>query len=223
MKNKKQKTEQNKKPDEKEINISSEESTEDEKEFRLERILAETRYISERDAMRKAAEKYSPRPEMDEIFSTADKKIRLTNNNPLEMDKITDEQKQDNSIKGEKNAATMQAQMLMDSDDEESIVNLTPEIPEGAEIAEDVIEDSPVFSEVDPEIGAMFASSDGSLDILRDKPASKDRYAGNYEKKFGVKKPSPDAKTIRSKVPMYKEDSEVEKLHVKAGRFSEVV
>ena len=220
MKRKKNKPEQNK-PEVKEVNIASEGAEKgSEKEFRLEQILAETRYISERDAMRKAAEKYSPRPEMDEIFSTADKKIRLTNSNPLELDK---EEKDDNAIKGEKNAATMQAQMLMDSDDEESVVNLTPEIPEGAEIAEDVIEESPVFSEVDPEIGTMFNAEDGSLEILREKRSGAGRYEGNYEKKFGVKKPAPDAKTIRSKVPVYKDEDEIEQLHVKAGRFSEVV
>ena len=53
------------------IDISSQISAEDEndKNFRLEQILAETRYISEQDAMRKAAEKYGARPHMDEIFS----------------------------------------------------------------------------------------------------------------------------------------------------------
>ena len=222
MRNKKQKPE-HQVSDSQKINISSETVDTNEKEFRLEQILAETRYISERDAMRKAAEKYGVRPEMDEIFSTADKKIRLTNNNPLDMDK-EEPPAEENSIQGEKNVATMQAEMLMDSEDEEeSVINLTPEIPEDAEIAEDVIEDTPVFSEVDPEIGTMFSSDDGTLDILKDKPSTNIARDDNYEKKFGVKKPKPDAKTIRSKVPVYKEDDEIEKLHVKAGRFSEVV
>ncbi len=219
MKNKKQNNDlKNEK-----INISSNSSAEPKKEFKLEQILAETRYISERDAMKKAAEKYGARPEMDEIFSTADKKVRLTNRNPLEIDENKTEKEENNSIKGEKNAATMQAELIMDSDDENQIINLTPEIPEGAEIAEDVIEESPVFSEVDPEIGAMFSPSDGTLDVLKDEPSKKNPYEGNYEKKFGIKKPAPDAKTVRSKVPVYKQDSEVEKLHVKAGRFSQVV
>lgn len=219
MKNKKQNNDlKNEK-----INISSNSSAEPKKEFKLEQILAETRYISERDAMKKAAEKYGARPEMDEIFSTADKKVRLTNRNPLEIDENKTEKEENNSIKGEKNAATMQAELIMDSEDENQIINLTPEIPEGAEIAEDVIEESPVFSEVDPEIGAMFSPSDGTLDVLKDEPSKKNPYEGNYEKKFGIKKPAPDAKTVRSKVPVYKQDSEVEKLHVKAGRFSQVV
>lgn len=221
MRNKKQKPESKNVSDSQEINISGETLDTDEKEFRIERILAETRYISERDAMRKAAEKYGARPEMDEIFSTADKKVRLTNSNPLDIDKIEKENEK-NSIQGEENIATMQAEMMMDSD-EDKIINLTPEIPEGAEIAEDVIEDSPFFTDVDPEIGTMFGTGDGSLDILRDKPSDKYSTDLNYEKKYGVKKPSPDAKTVSSKVPVYKGDDGVEKLHVKAGRFSEVV
>lgn len=205
------------------INISAEAVPESDTEFKLEQILAENRYNSERAAMRKAAEKYGVRPEMDEIFSTADKKVRLTNSNPLELDKEPEKNSADNGIQGEKNVTTMQAEIAMDTDDENKVINLTPEIPEGAQIAEDVIEDSPVFSEVDPEIGTMFSSSDGTLEILRDKSPDKNSYAGNYEKKFGVKMPAPDAKTVQSKVPVYKEDNEVEKLHVKAGRFSDVV
>ncbi|MBR1731213.1 MAG: hypothetical protein IJ725_02125, partial [Ruminococcus sp.] len=203
------------------IDISAQASTneEDEKRFRLEQILAETRFISEQDAMRKAAEKYGARPQMDEIFSTTDKKVRLTNSNPLELD---DEEKKDtNAIQGEKNATTMQAEIMMENfDNDNNVINLTPEIPEGAKVAEDVIEDSPELSEVDPEIGSMFSAGDDSFDILRQKG---DKASGNYEKKFGVKKPAPDAKTVESKVPVYKKNNDIDEIHLKAGRFSQVV
>ncbi len=195
------------------INGEAPAEEQEQKEFRIEQILAETRYISEQDAMRKAAAKYRARPEMDEIFSNASKEVRLTNNNPLELDKPDD-----NSIRGEKNATTMQAQMMMDSD-EDRVINLTPEIPEGARVAEDVIEDSPELAEVNPEIGSMFDMDDESMKALKDKSG----YSGNYEKKFGIRKPSPDAKTVESKVPVYKQDEDVEMVHVKAGRFSAVV
>ncbi len=213
MKNKKQIEDSGK------IDISTEESAENQKDFKLEQILAETRYISERDAMRKAAEKYGARPRMDEIFSNTSKEVRLTNKNPLEIDDET--QPDDNSIRGEKNATTMQAEIMMDTpeEEEERVINLTPEIPEGTTVAEDVIEDSPVLSEVDPEIGSMFSTGDDSLEILK---ADENR-ENSYEKKYGVKKPSPDARTVESKVPVYRHDSDIEKLHVKAGRFSEVV
>ena len=186
-------------------------------EFKIEKIIAETKYISERDAMRKAAEKYGSRPQMDEIFSNADKQVRLKNKNPLELD---DEKEDPNAIQGEKTATTMQAQIIMDSfEAENNVINLTPEIPEGAQVAEDVIEDSPELSEVNPETGSMFSTGDDSLDVL--KPDSKDDTS--YEKKYGVKKPAPDAKTVESRVPVYQNDAEAEKIHVKAGRFSQVV
>ncbi|MBQ7504857.1 MAG: hypothetical protein IJT79_06030 [Ruminococcus sp.] len=208
------------------IDISAQVSAdeESEKNFRLEQILAETRFISEQDAMRKAAEKYGARPHMDEIFSNADKKVRLTNSNPLDLDKEEEEKKEANAIQGEKNATTMQAEIMMETfENDNNVVNLTPEIPEGTKVAEDVIEDSPELSEVDPEIGSMFGAGDNSFDILRNKSANKEQGAGSYEKKFGVKKPSPDAKTVESKVPVYKTESDVDEIHLKAGRFSQVV
>ena len=164
------------------IDISSQISAEDEndKNFRLEQILAETRYISEQDAMRKAAEKYGARPHMDEIFSNTSKKVRLTNSNPLDLDKEEEEKKDSNAIQGEKNATTMQAQIMMETfENDNNVVNLTPEIPEGTKVAEDVIEDSPELSEVDPEIGSMFGASDNSFDILRKKQENKEQGAGN--------------------------------------------
>lgn len=218
MKNKK-KLEESQKIDISSTSVPSEES---EQSFRLEQILAETRFISEQDAMRKAAEKYGARPQMDEIFSTAEKKVRLTNSNPLDLDKEEEEAK--NAIRGEKNATTMQAEIMMESfDNENNVINLTPEIPDGAQVAEDVIEDSPELSEVDPEIGSMFSAGDESFDILRKKSDDKTQVAGNYEKKYGVKKPAPDAKTVESKVPVYKIDDESDRIHLKAGRFSQVV
>ena len=216
MKRKKQKE------DSKKINISKETSPASDEEFKLEQILAENRYNSERDAMKKMAEKYGVRPEMDEIFSTTDKKVRLTNSNPLELDNEKPEGKP-SVQEDETTEATVQAQLAMDSEEDNKIINLTPMLREGTRIAEDVIEDSPEFSEVDPELGTMFSADDEDFEVLREKPDGKNKYAGNYEKKFGVKKPAPDAKTVKSKVPVYQQDSEVEKVHVKAGRFSAVV
>lgn len=201
------------------IDISSnpEEIKED---FPIEKILEETHYITEQDAMKKAAEKYGARPEMDEIFSNADKQIRLTNKNPLEIDTDQDNKAEDSSIADPKTAATMEAQILMDSPEDKEIVNLTPELPKDAKIAEDVIEDSPEFSEVNPEAGTVFDTD--SSDAPK-KTAPSGYKAGNYEKIFGVKKPSPQAKTVESKVPVYQQNEEINQVHVKAGKFSAVV
>ncbi len=211
------------------IDISSQ-PEESREEFKIDQILEETRYITEQDAMKKAAEKYGARPELDEIFSNADKQVRLTNKNPLDIDKEDSKEadEENNRIVDSKTAATIEAQIIMDSpidededQDEEQIVNLTPDIPEGAKIAEDVIEDSPEFSEVNPETGTVF---DTEYTEETDKAEKKTNYkAGNYEKIFGIKKPSPEAKTVESRVPVYQQSEEVEQVHVKAGRFSEVV
>ena len=203
------------------INISQE-PIESSTDFRIERILAEARYITEQDAMKKAAEKYGARPDMDEIFSNTDKQVRLTNNNPLEIDlKKENDEVESKTIVGDKTATTMQAEILFNAPNEEpqQVVRLTPEIPEGAQVAEDVIEDSEEFSEVNPESDSVIFQDE----LLEKAQEPKKHKEGNYEKIFGIKKPSPQAKTVESKVPVYKREEEVQQIHVKAGRFSSVV
>ncbi len=209
------------------IDISSQ-PEESREEFKIDQILEETHYITEQDAMKKAAEKYGARPELDEIFSNADRQVRLTNKNPLDIDKEESKElkEENNQIVDSKTAATIEAQIIMDSpvdeeEDEEQIVHLTPDIPEGAKIAEDVIEDSPEFSEVNPEAGTVFDMENTEAPVKAEKKIS--YKAGNYEKIFGIKKPSPEAKTVESRVPVYQQNEDVEQVHVKAGRFSEVV
>lgn len=187
----------------------------------IDKIIEETHYITEQDAMKKAAEKYGARPQMDEIFSTAEKKVRLVNVDPLSL------KEKEVEIVGENTATTMQAELIMETPVEEDapIVNLTPEIPEGAQVAEDVITDSPEFSEVNPEKGTMYATEEILINDLKGKAediTEKDKQ-GDYEKIFGIKKPSPDARTVESKVPVYQPEDDVEKVHVKVGRFSAVV
>jgi cation transport ATPase len=207
------------------IDISSQQE-ESKEEFKIDQILEETHYITEQDAMKKAAEKYGARPEMDEIFSNADKQIRLTNKNPLDIDKENVEEipAESEEVVDSKTAATIEAQIIMDSpvndEDREEIVNLTPDIPEGAKIAEDVIEDSEEFSEVNPETGTVFNMDEKHPENTENKKSEK---AGNYEKIFGVKKPSPEAKTVQSRVPVYQQSQDTKEIHVKAGRFSQVV
>lgn len=49
----------------------------------------------------------------------------------------------------------------------------------------------------------------------------KEEIKGNYEKLFGIKKPK--TQVIISKVPVYQREEEVDKVHIRAGRFSTVV
>ncbi len=98
-----------------------------EKELEIESILEETHYLADQEEMEKTAQKYRAKPKMDEIFSNASKKPRLKNDSPLDVDDVeTAEEVPDfkNTIVGEKNAATMQASLMMDGSDEEV---MTPE------------------------------------------------------------------------------------------------
>lgn len=90
------------------------------KELEIESILEETHYLADQERMEQTAQKYRAKPKIEEIFSNADKKPRLKNTNPL------DESEPDtsNSIVGDKTAATMQAEFIMDGNDDDLV---TPE------------------------------------------------------------------------------------------------
>lgn len=101
------------------------------RELEIESILEETHYLADQEKMERTAKKYRAKPKMTEIFSNADKKPRLTNDNPLDVaveyaELVTDTTK---TIVGEKNAATMQASLIMDGSDEEV---LTPQKAQSA-------------------------------------------------------------------------------------------
>lgn len=90
------------------------------KELEIESVLEETHYLADQERMEQTAQKYRAKPKIEEIFSNADKKPRLKNTNPL------DESEPDtsNSIVGDKTAATMQAELIMDGNDDDLV---TPE------------------------------------------------------------------------------------------------
>lgn len=90
------------------------------KELEIESILEEPHYLADQERMEQTAQKYRAKPKIEEIFSNADKKPRLKNTNPL------DESEPDtsNSIVGDKTAATMQAELIMDGNDDDLV---TPE------------------------------------------------------------------------------------------------
>lgn len=90
------------------------------KELEIESILEENHYLADQERMEQTAQKYRAKPKIEEIFSNADKKPRLKNTNPL------DESEPDtsNSIVGDKTAATMQAELIMDGNDDDLV---TPE------------------------------------------------------------------------------------------------
>ena len=76
------------------------------KELEIQSILDERNRIADQEQMKKNAQKYRAKPKIQEIFSNADKKPRLKNENPLELDS-ENKKKPDvsNTIVGEKTAA----------------------------------------------------------------------------------------------------------------------
>lgn len=90
------------------------------KELEIESILEETHYLADQERMEQTAQKYRAKPKIEEIFSNADKKPRLKNTNPLDESELDTS----NSIVGDKTAATMQAELIMDGNDDDLV---TPE------------------------------------------------------------------------------------------------
>ena len=107
------------------------------KELEIQSILDERNRIADQEQMKKNAQKYRAKPKIQEIFSNADKKPRLKNENPLELDS-ENKKKPDvsNTIVGEKTAATMKAELLMDGNRSGEKVQTPEEAEEAAAKAE---------------------------------------------------------------------------------------
>lgn len=88
------------------------------REREIEDILRETHYLADREKMERVAQRYRVKPKMDDIYSNTSKKSRLKNESPLDIEDT------ENIIVGDKNAATMQASMMMDGSEQKV---LTPQ------------------------------------------------------------------------------------------------
>lgn len=203
------------------------------RELEIQSILEETHYLADQEKMEKVAEKYRAKPKMDDIFSNANKKPRLTNESPLEVDKTVTE----NAIVGEKTATTIQASMVLDGNNEEEVktpeqaieeenefVTLTPEYDEGTCISGEVLGEVDQFKENSSHIESI-----NTIDIdMNSEPTEQEEpkeEKSKYEELFGVKNgvEGQPAKKVVSKVPVYKQENPRHILNVKAGKFSDVV
>lgn len=106
------------------------------KELEIQSILDERHQIADREQMKKNAQKYRAKPKLQEIFSNADKKPRLKNENPLDLDK-KEAAKSDaeHVIVGEKTAATMKTELLMDGNQSGEKVKTPEELAEEQRLA----------------------------------------------------------------------------------------
>ena len=95
------------------------------KELEIQSILEESHELAESEQMKKTAQRYRAKPKVEDIFSNADKKPRLTNADPLTVveekkkkDRKILKRKSENSIVGDKTATTMQTELMMDGSSE---------------------------------------------------------------------------------------------------------
>ena len=106
------------------------------KELEIQSILDERHRIADQEKMKKTAQRYRAKPKVQEIFSNADKKPRLKNESPLDLEKKEAEKADESTvIVGEKTAATMKTELLMDGNQTGEKVKTPEELEEEAKAA----------------------------------------------------------------------------------------
>ena len=236
-----------------ELNREQEKKNDLLKELEIQSILDETHQLADDEKMKKIADKYRAKPKMADIFSNADKKPRLKNDHPLDLDK--EKPDESNAIVDDKTAATMQTELIMDGSkediktpeqlekeaeeaakkaaeeaakkaEEEKIVTLAPEYDEDTQFSGEVLGEVDTFRENNAI--ESFNTIDIDVDGEEYKKAQEQKEAeekSRYEELFKIKN-APDGKPpkkVVSKVPVYRPDEPRNTLNIKAGRFSEVV
>ena len=217
------------------------------KELEIENILAETHEMADREKMKRTAQKYRVKPKIADIFSNADMKPRLTNANPLDLDK----EENNNTIVGDKNAATIQAELIMDGADEKvqtpeeaereakenaereteeeapqepgKIVTLTPEYAEDTKFSGEVLSTADTFKEapVIENITSIDIEVPDKENVQQEQPAEPSE-PEKIEPETS-EKPEKPLERVVAKVPIYRPEDPKDMLNIKAGRFSEVV
>ncbi|MBQ9742540.1 MAG: hypothetical protein IJV88_02550 [Ruminococcus sp.] len=206
-----------------------------EKEITIDSIIEETRFLSEKEKMEKEARRLSGGKKMEEIYSNKNKEVRLTNHNPLD------------DIDEETPAPSKQEEPSQENEPD-TVVTLSPEYDEDTTISEDVIEDVDSLNirsikmkdmdsidisldDEEEQEESEEESSDSDAEAPSDKeeviPSSREQKTpegiSDFERLFGKPQPVGAVQTVVSKVPVYQHESRVNKVHVRAGKFSTVV
>lgn len=161
--------------------------------------------------------------DMEEIYSTRDKKIKYRRLNSIEEEaaKRRRETTKEELMRGK----------LEFSDDSIAVtpeVELEAELDPDAVVAEDIIED---VGEV-RSLRSVYVQDIDDIDISLDpmdnlrayerKAGDKNRYEERHSQKTVTPYQSTGEKVV-SRVPVYQHESKIEKIYLKAGRFTEVV
>ncbi len=196
----------------------------------IDSIIEETRLLSEQEKMEKEAAKFSGGPKMEEIYSNKSKEIRLTNQSPLDTPD-DDDMPVPQEIK---EAVKAEAKDTAAEEEPDTLVTLTPEYDEGTTISDEVIENVDSFNvrsinmkdvdgiDIDLDEPEEKASAETSEETKKEDSEEFDSMS-NFERLFGKPKPVGAVQTVVSRVPVYQHESKVDKVHVRAGKFSAVV
>ncbi len=209
------------------------------KDNMIDSIIEEARYLSEKEKMEKEARKLNKskrnrgNASMEEIYSNTSKEVRYTNQNPLDIaddeEELTTEEKKEET-----------------PEEEQTVVTLTPEYEEGTKISDDIVEEVDNFDvkpipiqdidTIDIDLDSEETKAETPEENKAEEPQSAEKnepekpeenaeppQESEFEKLFGKAKPVSSAQTIVSRVPVYQHESKVEKVHVRAGKFSAVV
>ncbi len=209
------------------------------KDNMIDSIIEETRYLSEKEKMEMEALKLNKVKRnrgtagAEEIYSNTSKEVRYTNQNPLDIE--DDEDEAEPQEKPEEEAV----QEIEEEKEPEVSVTLTPEYEEGTKISEDIVENVDNFNvkpvqiqdidtidiDIDSEAEPQKAEVPQAPGAEKSEEAQQEqeKEESEFEKLFGKAKPVSSAQTIVSRVPVYQHESKVEKVHVRAGKFSAVV
>lgn len=170
---------------------------------------------------------------MEEIYSTKDKQVKYKRLTPLEAEEAA---KRREEVK-EKLASGEAEISPTDTTQNETIVELTSEYEEGTVIAEDIIEDVEHFKpkrsthiedldEIDIPIDPKQAIKKYELQVnstARHEERLKQKTQGAFEQIFGKPKFYVGSEKVVAKIPTYQHDSKVNCIHLKAGRFTDIV
>ncbi len=170
---------------------------------------------------------------MEEIYSTKDKQVKYKRQTPLEAEEAA---KRAQSAK--EKLASGKAEIALNAPvNDDKIVELTSEHEEGTVIADDIIED---LDELKAPRSLQLQDVD-DIDIPIDSASTLKKYEREisdtrrhderqnqkpisaYEQIFGKPKFYIPSNRIVTKIPTYQHDSKINQIHLKAGKFTDVV
>ena len=191
-----------------------------EKEALSEEEMTDISEVAEEEAISSAS---SDKPsKMEEIFSTKEKQVKYKNLTPIEAEQA---QKRREEAKRE----LIDGKMEFAPEEEEEL----PEIELKAEISEDTVVSDDIIEEVRglKNLRGIYVQDIDDIDISLDPEENIRQYekkANDHERfdKRREEKPSSDfgfSEKIVSKVPVYRREADINKIPLKAGRFTDVV